>query len=80
MSNERFIAAQLKGVNVIFVMFVTLASTMWVATLCDWAFNLRWGWDRQILWLAPPMVLFALVLRLFCTAIFKFVGDNNNGS
>ena len=80
MNIERFIAGQRKGVNLVFAMSVALLSVMWVATICDWAFNLGWGWDRQIIWLAPPMILFAAFVRFCCMAIFKFVGGNFNGS
>ena len=79
MNIERFVAGQRKGVNLVFAAFVVLISVMWVATLCDWAFKLGWGWDRQLLWLAPPMVLFAVVLRFLCMAIFRFVGGDPNG-
>ncbi len=74
MNSERFIAGQRKGVNFVFAAFVILLSAIWGTTLCDWALNLGWGWDRQILWLAPPMMFFAVVLRLVCMAIFRFVG------
>lgn len=77
MSNEKFIAGQRKSVGIIFAIFVSLVAFMWVATLLDWAFSLGWGWDRQILWLGPPMVLFAFVLRFCAMAIFKFVESNH---
>ncbi len=80
MNTERFIADQRKGVNYILAAFVILISIMWVATVCDWALNLGWEWDKQILWLAPPMILFAVVLRFICMAIFRFVGGDPNGS
>jgi hypothetical protein len=80
MNTERFVAGQRKGVNFVLAAFVIFASVMWSATLCDWVFNLGWGWDRQILWLAPPMMLFAVVLRFFCMAIFRLVGGGVNGS
>jgi len=80
MNTERFIAGQRKGVNFILTAFVILTSVMWGATVCDWAFHLGWGWDRQILWLAPPMMLFGVVLRFLCMAIFRFVGGDPSGS
>lgn len=79
MNIERFVACQRKGVNLIFAAFFALVLAMWVATVCDWAFNLGWGWDRQIIWLAPPMMLFAGFVRFCCMAIFKFVGGDFNG-
>ena len=80
MNIERFVSGQRKAVNFIFAAFVILISGMWVTTLCDWRLNLGWGWDKQILWLAPPMMLFAVVLRFLCMVIFRFVGGDPNGS
>jgi len=76
MDNERFVASQQKGINFIFVAFCCLVTTMWVATVLDWAINLGWGWDRQGLWLGPLMVLFAVLVRFCATAILKFVRSN----
>lgn len=78
MSTERFIAGQRRGVNVILTAFAIVVSFMWAATLCDWTFNLGWGWDVEILWLAPLILLFAVVLRSLYMAIFRFVGDDLN--
>ena len=75
MNTERFIARQRKGVNVVFAMLVILLSIMWSATLCDWVFKLGWGWDRQILLGAPLMMVFAIILRFFCLAIFRFTAN-----
>lgn len=80
MNTERFIAGQRKGVNSVFGAFMIVISVMWSAALCDWTFNLGWGWDRQILWLAPPMMLVAVVVRFVCMAVFRFVGGGPNGS
>jgi hypothetical protein len=80
MDTERFVAGQRKGLNLFFATFAILLSAMWGATLCDWAFHLGWGWDREILWLAPPMMLFGVVLRFVCMAIFRFVDGVRNGS
>ena len=80
MKLERFVTGQRKGLNLVFMMFVALLSVMWIATVCDWAFNLHWGWDRQIIWLAPPMLIFAALVRFCCLAIFKSVGGRANGS
>jgi len=62
--------------NVIIVLFVALLTFMWFATLIDQLFKMGWGWDRQILWLAPPMVLFAFFVRFGAMAIFRFVDRN----
>ena len=76
MDNRKFVAGQRKAMNAIITIFIALVTFMWIATLLDWAFSLGWGWDEQILWLGPPMVLFALILRVCAMAIFKFVDDN----
>jgi hypothetical protein len=78
MNIQRFVAGQRRAVDVIFMMFVALLSVMWIVTICDWALNLGWGWDKQIIWLAPPMLLFAMFVRVCCMA-FRFVGDNFGG-
>lgn len=79
MDTERFVAGQRKGVNFIFAAFVILTALMWGATFCDWAFDLGWGWDREILWVGPPMMLFGVVLRFICMAIFRFVDGVRDG-
>lgn len=66
--------------NAVFLAVIVLTTVMWVATLCDQLFKIGWGWDRQILWLAPPMLLFAVVVRFCCTAIFRFVEGASKGS
>lgn len=58
------------------VAFIVMLTFMWIATLVDKTFDMGWGWDSQILWRAPPKVLFAVFLRFCATAIFKFVGRN----
>lgn len=80
MNIERFVNGQRNAVNRTFGAFAALVAAMWVATICDWAFDLGWGWDKQIIWLAPPMILFAIFVRFCCMVIFKFVGENFNGS
>ena len=79
MGIERFVAGQRKGVHLIFVGFLVLLSVMWIATVCDWTFDMGWGSDRQIVWLAPPMMLFAVFVRFCCMVIFRFIGGNMNG-
>ena len=74
MSHERFLDLQRKGVNAIFAFFVGLLTLMWTAALLDNAFSLGWGWDRQILWLGPLMVIFGVLVRFCALAIFRFVG------
>lgn len=77
MKDQGLIAGQTKAVNRVFVLVVGLAAFMWSGTLIDKILGMGWAWDRQILWLAPSMVVFAALVR-FCTlAIFNFVGRNS---
>lgn len=76
MTTEAFVNRQRRAVNSVLVLFVGLLAFMWCATFLDWAFGFGWGWDRQILWLAPLMVLFAALVRFCALAIFRFVASN----
>jgi hypothetical protein len=80
MNLKSFVAGQRRGVNLILSLYTALLVLMWVATVCDWAFNLGWGWDRKIIWLAPPMLLFGVFVRFCCVAVFNFFGGNTHGS
>jgi hypothetical protein len=50
------------------------AALMWVATLADHFLRLGWGWDVQIIWIAPIIIAGALVTRLLSRIIFRWVG------
>jgi hypothetical protein len=76
MSDQRFVDGQRKRLNIVFALFVSLLTLMWVATALDAAFSLGWGWDRQGLWLGPLMVAFAILVRLAALAMLRFVGSN----
>lgn len=76
MDQKKFVDGQRKGVDAICALFVIVIALMWFATLLDYIFNFGWGWDRQILWLGPPMIVFAFLLRFCARAIFKFVDSN----
>ena len=80
MVSDRFLAARRRGVNRVFLMFVGLALLMWIATLCDQALNLGWGWEKEGLWDLPLMVLFAAFVRFCSLAIIKLTGSLFNGS
>jgi len=53
---------------------VVAALLMWVATLADHFLGLGWGWDVQIIWIAPIIVAGALVTWLLSRIIFRWVG------
>lgn len=77
MGNERFIAGQKRSINVIFVAFCCLVTALWIATVLDWAISLGWGLDRQVLWLGPAMVVFAVLVRFGAMAILRIVGTDS---
>ena len=76
MKLDQFVASQRRAVILICVVIIAMAMLMWVATSADSALGVGWSLDRQILWLAPPITLFALLLRFCAMAIFKWVGRN----
>jgi len=49
-------------------------SGMWLAAVADRSLHLGWGWDRQILWTAPIIILGTMIVRLIGRAIFRWVG------
>ena len=53
---------------------VIAAALMWVATVTDHFLRLGWGWDTQIIWIAPIIVAGALITRLLSRIIFRSVG------
>ena len=77
---ERSLTSQRNDVNRSYLLFVVVVAAMWLATLLDHVFRLGWGWDREILWAAPPMLLFATVLRILCMAIFALFEGSSSSS
>ena len=62
------------GFNVSTTTVMIAASLMWLATAADRLFHLDWGWDRQILWTSPIVVIGTLLTRLIGGAIFRAIG------
>ena len=56
------------------LLIVTAAFVMWIAALGDVILNLGWGWDRQIIWIAPIICLGALAIRFVGRLIFRAIG------
>lgn len=54
---------------------VVTSVIMWVATIADHVLQLGWGWDIQIVWIAPIIAGVALLTRLLGRAISKWMGD-----
>ena len=77
MNTKKFVDGQRKSVDVTCILFVAVTAWMWFATLLDYIFDFGWGWDRQILWFGPPMIVGALFIRLCVRAIIKFVESNH---
>src|SRR5690242_19980717 len=53
---------------------VAISSLMWIATIADHFLDLGWGWDVQIIWIAPIVVAGALLTRVLSRAILRWVG------
>jgi hypothetical protein len=53
---------------------IAISSLTWIATIADHLLHLGWGWDAQIIWIAPIIVAGALLMRLLSRAIFRWVG------
>ena len=49
--------------NISFVAITVMVSFMWLATIADRLLGLKWGWDRQIIWIAPIILLGAIIVR-----------------
>ena len=62
------------GFNASTIAVIVAVSGMWLATLADRLLHLGWGWDRQILWVAPIIVLGTMLARLIGRGIFRWVG------
>ena len=77
MSTKHFVSQQRNAVNCLFWLFAILLMAFWLHALLDWAFNLGWGSDPQVLWAAPLMAIFAYAVRFFSMLIFRFVGANH---
>jgi hypothetical protein len=53
---------------------VILAGLMWLATLADHFLRLGWGWDVQIIWVAPIIIGGGLLVRKLSRRIYRWVG------
>jgi len=68
---NRLLVGSFKIISLVIAFVVCL---MWLATAADHLFGLNWGWDRQILWIAPIIVGVAFLVRFVGKAIFRAVG------
>jgi hypothetical protein len=55
----------------------SFAALMWIATIADHTLRLGWGWDVQIIWLAPIIMAGALLTRFLSRLIFRWVGASD---
>ena len=69
MALDRYNRRVVGSFNIILSITQLAACVMWVATAADRLFGLGWGWDRQILWLAPIIVGVAFVVGRIGRAI-----------
>ena len=60
--------------NISFVAITVMVSFMWLATIADRLLGLKWGWDRQIIWIAPIILLGAIIVRSIGHGIFRLFG------
>lgn len=62
------------GFNFSIIAVIVVVSGMWLATLADYLFDLGWGWDRQIFWIAPIIIVGAMLVRLIGHSVFRVIG------
>jgi hypothetical protein len=74
MRQSRTEGLAVSGFNVSTIAVVVVVSAMWLATVADRLLHLGWGWDRQILWIAPIIVVGAMLVRVIGHGVFRLVG------
>jgi hypothetical protein len=74
MSLERFHRFNVRSTEISCLVIAVMAALMWLATAADHLFGLRWGWDVEIIWIAPIVGGGALLIRTLARAIFRWVG------
>ncbi len=62
------------GFNTSTVAVIVAVCGMWLATVADQVFHLGWAWDRQILWIAPIIIVGTMLVRFVGRSIFRWVG------
>lgn len=80
MRYERFDAWFRKEFDWTFWSIVAVVSVIWAATILDFALSLGWGWNSQVLWAAPLVLLIAFAVRIWKVAIDKLMDRFRNGS
>nr|WP_294168400.1 hypothetical protein [uncultured Sphingomonas sp.] len=74
MSLERFLRFNVRSTAIICSVIAVVAALMWLATAADHLLGLRWGWDFEIIWIAPIVGGGALLVRTLARAVFRTVG------
>ena len=77
MSSDRFHRLNVRGTEIICWIAVAMAALMWVATVADHLLGLRWGWDIDIIWVAPIVGGGALLVRALARVIYRWVGASD---
>lgn len=79
MISQRYVHHQCKAMNIMLGLTFALMMPVWLATICDQLLHIGFGWDRQLLWLAPSAIIFVALFRIFCIAIFRFAAGMFKG-
>lgn len=74
MSPERFHRFNVRSTEIICLVGAAMAALMWLATVLDHLLDLRWGWDIEIIWIAPIIIGGALLTRTLARVIFRWMG------
>lgn len=77
MSLESYNRFAVRSFEISILMVIIGATLMWLATLADHFLALGWGWDPQIIWIAPVIVAGALLTRTLGRLIFRSVGASD---
>lgn len=80
MRHKRFDSWFRKEFDWTFWSIITVVSVIWAATILDFALGLGWGWDSQVLWAAPLILLIAFAVRIWKVGIDKLMDRFRNGS
>ena len=76
MGTKAIVERQKRGFDTVIRIFCIVAALMWLAAMLDHFLALGWDWDPKVLWMAPLMMGFAVVLKFVGHAIFRFIGSN----
>ncbi len=73
MSLDRYNRFVVRSTEISCWAIVIVAACMWVAAVADRLLPLGWGWDVQIIWIAPILIGGTLLTRTLCRLVFRRV-------